>query len=214
MDNMEIFNSVRTVPESAKKQINGGRLNGFTDINPMWRIQCLTERFGPCGIGWKYTIEREWMERGANDEVSAFMDIMLYYKQNGEWSDGIPGTGGSSFIAKERNGLYTSDECYKMALTDAIGVAAKALGMGADVYWAAGRSKYDTIPVCALCGKSIKGIRKQDGTIISASDAARKSIEAYGRPICIDCARKEQDRANTMNEAVLEARHGNAGDRR
>lgn len=59
------------------------------------------------------------------------MDIMLYYKQNGEWSDGIPGTGGSSFIAKERNGLYTSDECYKMALTDAIGVAAKALGMGA-----------------------------------------------------------------------------------
>ena len=191
MDNMEIFNSVRTVPESAKKQINGGRLNGFTDINPMWRIQCLTERFGPCGIGWKYTIEREWMERGANDEVSAFMDIMLYYKQNGEWSDGIPGTGGSSFIAKERNGLYTSDECYKMALTDAIGVAAKALGMGADVYWAAGRSKYDTIPVCALCGKSIKGIRKQDGTIISASDAARKSIEAYGRPLCIECARKE-----------------------
>ena len=101
-----------------------------------------------------------------------------------------------------------------MALTDAIGVAAKALGMGADVYWAAGRSKYDTIPVCALCGKSIKGIRKQDGTIISASDAARKSIEAYGRPICIDCARKEQDRANAMNEAVLEARHGDAGDRR
>ena len=40
-----------------------------------------------------------------------------------------------------------SDECYKMALTDAISVAAKALGVAADVYYKNDRSKYimDTI---------------------------------------------------------------------
>ena len=47
------------------------------------------------------------------------------------------------FVAKEKSGLYTSDECYKMALTDAISVACKALGMGADIYWQSDRTKYD-----------------------------------------------------------------------
>lgn len=79
---------------------------------------------------------------GANGEKIAIVDIELYVKVNGEWSEPIEGTGGSSFIAKEKNGLYTSDECFKMAYTDAISVACKSLGMGADVYW--GDSKYPT----------------------------------------------------------------------
>ena len=45
------------------------------------------------------------------------------------------------FVANETKGLYTSDEAYKMALTDALSVACKALGMGADVYWHGG-TKY------------------------------------------------------------------------
>ena len=52
MENLTIYNKARVVPESAQKTIKGGRLNGMTDINPMWRIQMLTELFGPCGIGW------------------------------------------------------------------------------------------------------------------------------------------------------------------
>ena len=52
MENMEIYNALRNPPETAKKKIGGGRLNGMTDINPMWRIKALTERFGPCGFGW------------------------------------------------------------------------------------------------------------------------------------------------------------------
>ena len=76
----------------------------------------------------------------------AFSEYDLFVKVNGEWSEAIPGTGGSSYIASESKGLYTSDECFKMALTDALSVACKALGIGADVYWAGGRTKYDTTP--------------------------------------------------------------------
>ena len=43
---------------------------------------------------------------GANGEKIAIVDIDLYVKVNGEWSEAIEGTGGSSFIANERNGLY------------------------------------------------------------------------------------------------------------
>ena len=129
-------NAVSAVPNSAQKRITGGRLNGMTDINPMWRIRELTELFGPCGIGWKYKIVREWLETASTGEVGAFVDIELQYRitPDADWSEPIPGTGGSKFVAAEKgNNLRASDECYKMALTDAISVACKALGFGITV---------------------------------------------------------------------------------
>ena len=142
MANMEIWGKLENTPKEAQKEINAGRLKGFTDINPMWRLKHLTEVFGPCGIGWKYQIVNAYTIPGANDEVAAFVDILLYYKQGNEWSEGVPGLGGSMFVAKEKNGPHTSDECFKMALSDAIGTACKALGMSADIYFSKDRSKY------------------------------------------------------------------------
>ena len=149
MDNLKLWESVRKVPEEAKKSIGGGRLKGMTDINPMWRIKTLTEQFGMVGIGWYYQITEKRMTEGANGEIAAFVDIDLFVKINDEWSKPIQGTGGSMFIAKERSGLYTSDECFKMALTDAISVACKSLGIGADVYWDKDRTKYSETPQAA-----------------------------------------------------------------
>lgn len=146
MDNLDIYNRVKSVPQTALKTIQAGRLKGKSDINPMWRIKALTETFGPCGIGWKYTITNKQTISGGNNEIAAFVDIDLFVKYNGEWSEAIPGTGGSSFVANEKNGLYVSDECFKMALTDAISVACKALGVAADVYWNEDNTKYDKAP--------------------------------------------------------------------
>lgn len=195
MENLAIYNAVRSVPDSAKRQIGAGRLKGKTDINPMWRLKTLTEQFGPCGIGWKYTITDKRLEEGANGEVAAFLDIDLFVKVDGAWSDAIPGTGGSAFVAREKSGLYTSDECFKMALTDAISVACKALGFGADVYWEADRSKYDkpapvTYPkgtvICESCGMPIKSVTCQ-GIRYSPDDIADKSVDRYGKRLCWGC---------------------------
>ena len=142
MENLEIYNAVAEVPPEAKKPIQGGRMSGKTDINPMWRIKALTEQFGPCGIGWKYEIVRFWLEHGAKDEISGFCQINLYFKNDEAWSDPVPGIGGSAFVALEKGGLYSSDECFKMALTDAISVACKALGVAANVYWDKDPTKY------------------------------------------------------------------------
>lgn len=142
MNKMEVYDALRAVPKDALKEIQAGRLKGKSDINPMWRIKALTEQFGPCGIGWKYAITKQWLEPGGNGEISAFTNIDLFVKVNGEWSDAIPGTGGSSFVANERNGPFVSDECFKMSLTDAISVSCKALGCAADVYWNSDATKY------------------------------------------------------------------------
>lgn len=149
MENLKLYKELKQVPDVARKKITGGRLSGMTDINPMWRIKKLTEMFGVCGFGWKYVITRQWIELGGKDEKAAFVNIDLFIKVDGIWSDAIQGTGGSSFIAAEKNGLYTSDECFKMALTDAISVACKALGMGADVYFEKDRTKYDSVHAAA-----------------------------------------------------------------
>lgn len=201
MDNMDLYKKGQAVPKEAQKAIGGGRLKGMTDINPMWRIAKLTEMFGPCGIGWKYVITRREIMPGCNDEIACFLDVDLFYKHNGEWSEAVPGTGGASFIAKEKSGLYMSDECYKMALTDALSVACKALGIGADVYWAAGRSKYSQqtgeppqqqqpkadVPICEDCGAPIKSLRKSNGEVMEAKDFIAFTMENYGKKLCYTC---------------------------
>lgn len=141
MENLYYYNLGREVPETAKKPIQGGRMNGKTDINPMWRIKKLTEMFGPCGIGWYYKSVKEWTEV-YDKSVAAFVKIELYVKVGNEWSMPIQGTGGNMFVELQRSGPYVSDECFKMATTDAISVACKQLGIGADVYWERDESKY------------------------------------------------------------------------
>ena len=144
MDNLEIYNRVCEVPNNAQKTITAGRIKGFTDINPMWRIKKLTEVFGACGIGWYTDDIKHWLEDGADGTKTAHVTLNLYVKVDDEWSKPIFGIGGAPYISNEKNGAYTSDECFKMAYTDALSVACKALGFGADVYWAAGRSKYSS----------------------------------------------------------------------
>lgn len=137
---MELYEKVREVPQTAQKDFNNGRFSG-TDINPMWRIKKLTEIYGPCGTGWYIEPISHWTEEAGN-EICAFAEINLYVKKAGEWSNPIYGIGGSKVLANEKRGLYTNDEAYKMATTDAISVACKHLGFGADIYWQADNTKY------------------------------------------------------------------------
>lgn len=144
MRNLDLYNKVREVPQEAQKTIGAGRLKGMTDINPMWRIKTITEQFGACGVGWYTEVTKQWIEDCGEEKV-ACVNINLYVKVDGVWSKPIFGTGGSKLSTSESKGVYVSDECYKMAYTDAISVACKSLGMGADVYWNKDRTKYSAV---------------------------------------------------------------------
>jgi hypothetical protein len=134
VSNTDIWKKFSRPPESALKPIMAGRLSGKTDINPQWRLLAMTEAFGPCGIGWKYQIDKVWTDVGSDGVVFSFVQISVFIKQDGQWSDAIPGIGGNKLIDKERSGLHSNDEAHKMALTDALSVAFKALGVAADIY--------------------------------------------------------------------------------
>ena len=169
--NLELYNKYKDVPSNALKAFNNGSFKG-TDINTMWRIRCLTEEFGPCGIGWYFDIIKQWTEDGADNEVMCFAEIKLYYQTNGEWSKGISATGGSKIIQyfSSKDYVKTNDEGYKMAITDALGVACKYLGFGASVYWGNDATKYTKNESVAKPVQSTKAVPIQNIEINDAEN--------------------------------------------
>ena len=148
--NMEIYDQVRSVPENAIRPIKDGPLAGKSDINAQWRLETLTRLFGPAGFGFTITQTRQWTESSPTGEVAVFVNVELRVKRDGQWSEPILGTGGNKLIKNvrfwdgDRDVIVPklNDEAYKMAYTDAISVACKALGLGADVYWGKDDTKY------------------------------------------------------------------------
>ena len=145
-----IYNQVRSVPSDAITPITGGPMKGKSNINPQWRLEKLTELFGPAGIGWKVEQVSRWTETTGQGEVAVFCEVNLYVKQGGQWSAPVFGQGGNMLMRRTTdwvNGqpvqsVHIDDEAYKKAYTDAISVACKALGFGADVYYREDETKY------------------------------------------------------------------------
>lgn len=205
MENLWIYEKSRACPQEALKPIQGGKLKGKSDINPMWRIKLLTELFGPCGVGWKTEDEQYWTTPGASGEVIAWCSIKLRWwdKEAATWSSPVNGIGGSMMVETEKGKLVSNDEAYKMAYTDAISVACKALGFAADVYWGNDRTKYDRpdpdsppppppepVFICEDCTLPIKPFKKRDGTILTAAEFAENTKKLYGRQLCFECQKK------------------------
>lgn len=135
--NMELYNQLCTPPNDAVKPIKAGKLKGKSDINTQWRYEALTAVFGPCGVGWKYEIaDVKMIDVTATKETMVFVLVKLQWfdKESDKWSEPIFGWGGDFIIVKDKWGLHGNDEAMKMATTDAVGTAAKQLGVGADVY--------------------------------------------------------------------------------
>lgn len=165
-DNLHIYKQVRSVPEDAQKPFESSWGKKLTEINSMWRIQKLTELFGPCGEGWFTEVTRQERVDFPNGEVCVFTDINLYLKdtKTGRWSKPIRGTGGNRLVLKNADGLFIDDEAYKKAYTDALGIACKALGFGADIYWGRNDSKYDS-GTATTASPSAKEVEKKPETV-------------------------------------------------
>ena len=183
MENLEIYEKYRNVPNEALKPFDNGNFKG-TDINTMWRIKSLTEQFGMCGVGWYYDIVRTWnecidIEQGG--DILTFAEIKLYFKNGEEWSKGISGVGGNKMLTyvKSKDYYKASDEAIKMAVTDALGNACRNLGFGADIYWANDKTKYTNEEQVKepLNEALVKEFVELGGTLEIAADYYKTSID-------------------------------------
>lgn len=133
-DNLQIWNAVKQTPSNFLKKIEFGYLKGKSDINPQWRLMAMTQAFGPVGHGWTYRIVKLWSEACTDGNVMAFAEVAVKTKLDGVWGEEFSGIGGSTIVDKNKNGITANDEGFKKAVTDALGVAFKAVGVAADVY--------------------------------------------------------------------------------
>ena len=200
-DNLTIYNFCREVPQNAQKPFSNGSFSG-TDINPMWRIKKLTEVFGPCGIGWYYEVLSERAET-YGDTVMAIVDLNLYVKDaEGNWSKPIFGTGGNLLVQVTKSGARPSDEGYKKALTDALSIACKALGIGADIWYS---KDVNNDPQSKYADRYIEvgGTPAQPAPPMQKLDRAAPAKVITGEPIdmtCENCGNPIQDALNRAGE--------------
>lgn len=140
----EKYTAMAQPPADALKPIGFGKLKGKSDINPQWRYETLTEQFGLCGTGWKFEItDVTQVPVVQTGELMVYLTVNLYVKDGDAWGAAIPGVGGDFVIVKDKNGYHGNDEAYKMALTDALGNAAKMVGVAANIYRGLTETKYE-----------------------------------------------------------------------
>ena len=143
---VELFRAQARPPENAIRPIEAGRLKMFSDINPQWRIEALTETYGLYGLGWFVQIkDTTTVDLPETKEKMLFLTLELFVRDwsipdEFKWFGPALGVGGDYLIIRDKNGIHGNDEAYAMAMTDALGKAAKLFGIANDIY----RGKFDS----------------------------------------------------------------------
>ena len=131
-DNLALWNRLkRTDPRATKPFTRSGGFRG-TQIDPAWRLQMMTEAFGPVGQGWGYE-QVEWTVI----ERMVFACVRAWYRDpaTGEKCFTGPQWGGTELMRRRRDGgEEPNDEAFKMSVTDALGKCLLEVGLAADIY--------------------------------------------------------------------------------
>lgn len=120
----------KTDPAHTKKFSRAGGFKG-TATKPIWVYRRLTEQFGPVGQGWGHGKPDYQVVPGADGEVLVYCTVECWH---GNRENGFYGVGGDKVVAKNKNGLFSDDEAFKKAFTDAVMNAFKSVGVAADVH--------------------------------------------------------------------------------
>lgn len=131
-ENLSLWNALkRTDPRATKPFQRAGGFRG-TQIDPTWRLQIMTEAFGPVGRGWGYE-QVEWTVV----ERMIFVCVKVWYRDPATgtvaWTG--PQWGGTELVRRRRDGSEEpNDEAFKMSITDAVGKCLVQIGLAADVH--------------------------------------------------------------------------------
>lgn len=140
--NKELWSRVCVTDPHAVKEITGKQYRGNSP-KPYWIVERLTEEFGPCGIGWGFTIANERMERLSQDDVLHVAVVDFWYVLDGKTGhiQQVGQTKATYMSSKDK--LVVDEDAPKKSVTDALVKCASYIGFAGDIF--AGRwddSKY------------------------------------------------------------------------
>ena len=128
-NHLDLWNRFADIDPAFTKPITGKDYMG-TSPNPHYVIQCLTEMFGPVGVGFGWEVEQ--------DEFTPIGEEVLHWCRIRFWhtdrSNGFSAYGQTKALMKTKNGLRLDEDAPKKSLTDAVTKAASQIGIAANIF--------------------------------------------------------------------------------
>jgi hypothetical protein len=131
--NMALWDRVCVTDPRAVKPITGKQYSGNSP-KPYWIVQRLTEEFGPCGIGWGYTVLNERMERLSDTDTLHVALVRFWYVLSGKRGEveQIGQTKATYMTSKDK--LMVDEDAPKKSVTDALVKCASYIGFAGDIF--------------------------------------------------------------------------------
>lgn len=137
MDNKALWKRAFTTDPRAVKPITGKQYKGNSP-KPYWIVERLTDEFGPCGIGWGFTILSERMERLSDTDVLHVAVVRMWYSLDGKRGEVEQiGQTKATYWSIPKEGtpkLIVDEDAPKKSVTDALVKAASYLGFAGDIF--------------------------------------------------------------------------------
>ncbi len=203
MSNMDLWHRVCKTDPAHVKPITGKDYSGNSP-KPYWIVQRLTEEFGPCGIGWGFTVLNERFERFSDTDTLHVALVEFWYvlgDKRGELQQ--VGQTKSSYVTSK--GVFKVDEdAPKKSVTDALVKCASYLGFAGDIF----SGRWDDSKYVIELRREFADAAKQ------ATDDLRKAIEGAGKPMDSAGLGMDDKRKAELEELALDmiASHRNGKD--
>jgi hypothetical protein len=183
MANKDLWQRAFTTDPLAVKPITGKQYKGNSP-KPYWIVERLTDEFGPCGIGWGFTILNERMERLTETDTLHVAVLRFWYVLDGQRGE-FEQIGQTKATYKTKDGGTLVDEdAPKKSVTDALVKCASYLGFAGDIF----SGMWDDSKYVAWAGKEWeRRTTQQTGGMTEARQAELDELTLY----LIDCATNE-----------------------
>ncbi len=128
-----LWDRVKVTDPKAVKAITGKQYQGNSP-RPYWIVERLTEEFGPCGIGWGFSIINERMERLTESEILHVAVVKFWYVLDGIRGE-LEQIGQTKCVyEKSKGGLMVDEDAPKKSVTDALVKCASYIGFAGDIF--------------------------------------------------------------------------------
>ena len=136
MSTKALWKRVCVTDPLAVKPITGKQYSGNSP-KPYWIVERLTDEFGPCGIGWGFSIISERFERfdsGDSSEALHIAAVRFWYVLDGKRGE-LEQVGQTRAAYMSSKGRFIVDEdAPKKSVTDALVKCASYLGFAGDIF--------------------------------------------------------------------------------
>jgi hypothetical protein len=131
--NMALWDRVCVTDPAAVKPITGKQYKGNSP-KPYWIVERLTAEFGPCGLGWGYTVLNERMERLTPTDVLHVALVRFWYMLDGKRGE-VEQIGQTKAVyEKSAGGFMVDEDAPKKSVTDALVKCASYIGFAGDIF--------------------------------------------------------------------------------